>query len=209
MSPGVLGLLLLSGRLAGQDTLPHIPVTFARHPRLVAAARVLLQSAGGRAVLERYAASGYAIVFADASGREANSASELARAAGRAPDFLTDHRGQQVILYNDTLAPVLLAVGLTHEIVHVAGHAPAGSRQLGEEELRAWNAALDYFLSLPEALSVQAEPKYGPYARWRASQPLQFAESLRCIYPDTPGCPVTSRRLPPPGGTGTVDLPAP
>ncbi|HMV33901.1 MAG TPA: hypothetical protein PKA50_17410 [Gemmatimonadales bacterium] len=209
MSAGVLGLLLLPGLLAGQDTTPRIPATFARDARLVAAARVLLQSPAGRAVLARYAASGYAIVFADASGRDANAASDLARAAGRAPDFLTDHRGQQVILYNDTLSPVLLAVGLTHEIVHVAGAAAAGTRRLGEEELLAWNTALDYFLSLPDTLRARAEPKYGPYARWRAGQPLQFAASLRCIYPNTPGCPVPSRPPVPPAGPGLPSHPPP
>lgn len=209
MSAGMLGLLLLPGLLGGQDTTARIPVTFARHPRLVAAARVLLQSPAGRAVLERYAASGYAIVFADASGRDANAASDLARAAGRAPDFLTDHRGQQVILYNDTLTPVLLAVGLTHEIVHVVGNAAAGTRRLGEEELLAWNAALDYFLSLPASLRAQAEAKYGPYARWRAAQPFQFAERLRCIYPNTPGCPVPAHPPVPPIGAGVTADPSP
>lgn len=209
MSAGVLGLLLLPGLLAVQDTTPRIPVTFARDARLVAAARVLLQSPAGRAVLACYAASGYAIVFADASGRNANAASDLARAAGRAPDFLTDHRGQQVILYSDTLPPVLLAIGLTHEIVHVVGAAGAGTRRLGEEELLAWNTALDYFLSLPDSLRGQAERKYGPYARWRAGQPYQFAESLRCIYPGTPGCPVPARPPVPPAGSGPPASPIP
>ncbi|MFN8650562.1 MAG: hypothetical protein U0133_01510 [Gemmatimonadales bacterium] len=60
---------------------------------------------------------------------------------------------------------------------------------MGEEELRAWNVALDFYYELPEALRAEAAPRYEPYARWRREQfPADFAATMRCIYPDTPGC---------------------
>jgi hypothetical protein len=94
-----------------------------------------------------------------------------------------------VVIDDSTLSPATIAVGLTHEIVHVLGGAGDGTRALGEEELRAWNIALDFYQSLPDSLRAGAAPKYEPYARWRAERPAEFAATMRCIYPGTPDCP--------------------
>lgn len=179
---------------AGPGPAPRVPAEFAGHPRLADAARVLAQSATGRAVIARYLATDYVLVAGRSSERATNTRSTLARISGHPPDFLTDHLARQVILFNDTLSPAAVAVGLTHEIIHVLGGAPPGTRALGDEELRAWNVALDFYLGLPDSLRASAAPKYGAYARWRKERPEEFALTMRCQYPDTPGCPVPGPR---------------
>ncbi len=185
----LLGLLLSPLPVEGPGPAPRVPAEFASHPRLADAARVLAQSATGRAVIARYHATDYVLVVGRSSERASNTRSLLARRAGHPPDFLTDHFARQVILFNDTLPAATVAVGLTHEIIHVLGGAPPGTRALGEEELRAWNVALDFYLGLPDSLRAVAAPKYGAYARWRTQRPEEFALTMRCQYPDTPGCP--------------------
>jgi hypothetical protein len=185
----LFGLLLFPGRWDGPGPVPRVPAEFAAHPRLADAARVLAQTATGRAVIARYLATDYVLVVGRSSERASNTRSTLARISGHPPDLLTDHLARQVILFNDTLSPAAIAVGLTHEIVHVLGGAPPGTRALGDEELRAWNVALDFYLGLPDSLRTFAAPKYGAYARWRQQKPEEFAVTMRCQYPDTPGCP--------------------
>jgi hypothetical protein len=148
-------------------------------------------------VIARYLGTDYVIVVGRSSQRASNTRSLLGRASGHPPDFLTDHVARQVILFNDTLSPAAIAVGLTHEIIHVLGGALPGTRSLGDEELLAWNVALDFFLGLPDSVRAAAEAKYGAYARWRRERPEQFAATMRCQYPDTPGCPVPGAGQPP------------
>ncbi len=193
----LIGVLLSSGPVAGPGPRPRVPAEFAGHPRLADAARVLAQSETGRAVMARYLATDYVLVVGRSSLRASNTRSILARLSGHPPDFLTDHLARQVILFNDTLPAATVAVGLTHEIIHVLGGARPGTRALGEEELRAWNVALDFYLRLPDSLRAVAAPKYGAYARWRQQRPEEFALTMRCQYPDTPGCPDPGVR---PGG---------
>lgn len=184
-----LQVLAVLGRLAltEPDTAP-IPEVLTRDPRLHAAARVLLATPIGRRVLGRYAAAGYTVLVAGPESRAANRYSDFAVAAGRPPAFRTDHAGRWVALMDTTLPPAAIAVGLTHEIMHVLGGAAPGTVEMGEEELRAWNVALDFYRELPEALRAEAAPRYEPYARWRNEHPADFARTMRCIYPDTPGC---------------------
>lgn len=185
----ILRALLLLGHL----TLSHpdttaIPEVLTRDPRLLAAARVLQATPIGRRVLGRYAGAGYTVLVAGPESRAANQYSAFAIAAGRPPAFRTDHEGRWVALMDTTLPPAAIAVGLTHEIMHVLGGASPGTATMGEEELRAWNVALDFYYELPEALRAEAAPRYEPYARWRRDHPADFAATMRCIYPDTPGC---------------------
>lgn len=177
-----------SGPLASPVAPGDTSTRDAALARLAAAREILLGSALGRAGLDRYARSGYAIVFATPAERDANARGAYARATGRPPDFVTDHPRWRVVILDDTLPPAVLAVGLTHEAVHVIGRAVEGTRHLGDEELEAWERALDLYAALDSASHAAAAPKYAAYAEWRAREPQAFAEAMRCVYPGTPGC---------------------
>lgn len=174
---------------------PPEPRGWAAEPRLARAAQVLALSVTGRAALAQYEAAGYEVRFAHPAERAANIASSLTQSAGRAPDFLTDHTFSRVLILGDSLPPAALAVGLVHELIHIRGGALPGSWGIGQEEIQAWETALDYYATLPAPLRLEAAPKYQPYAEWQARDRAGFRATFRCVFPGTPGCPaVTSPR---------------
>ena len=175
-----------------RTTAPPEPRGGVPEPRLARAAQVLALSETGRAVLAQYDAASYQVRFARPGERAANRVSSLTQAAGRAPDFLTDHTFGRVLILGDSLPPAALAVGLVHELIHIRGGALPGSWGIGQEEIQAWESALDYYAALPAPLRLEAAPKYQPYAEWHARDPAGFRATFRCVFPGTPGCPATS-----------------
>ena len=175
-----------------RTTAPPEPRGWVPEPRLARAAQVLALSETGRAALAQYDASGYEVRFARPAERAANTASGLAQAAGRAPDFLTDHTFGRVLILGDSLPPAALAVGLVHELIHIRGGALPGSWGIGQEEIAAWETALDYFTTLPAPLRQEAAGKYQPYADWHTRDRAGFRATFRCVFPGTPGCPTAA-----------------
>lgn len=175
-----------------RTTAPPEPRGWAPEPGLARAAQVLALSETGRAALAQYDAAGYEVRRARPAERAANTTSGLAQAAGRAPDFLTDHTFGRVLILGDTLPPAALTVGLVHELIHIRGGALPGSWGIGQEEVEAWETALDYYAALPTPLRREAAGKYQPYADWRARDRAGFRATFRCVFPGTPGCPAVA-----------------
>ncbi|MBK8004965.1 MAG: hypothetical protein IPK12_13795 [Gemmatimonadetes bacterium] len=187
---GFVTTTMLAGAL--RAVAPPVPHGWVPEPRLARAAQVLALSETGRAALAQYDAAGYEVRFAGPAERAANRGSRLTQAAGRAPDFLTDHTFGRVLILGDSLPPAALAVGLVHELIHIRGGAQPGSWGIGQEEVQAWETALDYYASLPAPLRLEAAPKYQPYADWRARDRTGFRTTFRCVFPGTPGCPIVT-----------------
>lgn len=177
-----------------RTTAPPEPRGWAPEPGLARAAQVLALSETGRAALAQYDAAGYEVRLARPAERAANTTSGLAQAAGRAPDFLTDHTFGRVLILGDSLPPAALAVGLVHELIHIRGGALPGSWGIGQEEVEAWETALDYYAALPTPLRREAAGKYQPYADWHARDRAGFRATFRCVFPGTPGCPARPAR---------------
>jgi RHS repeat-associated protein len=134
------------------------------HDKLGDAWRALNRYPDGRAVIREYVAAGVQVsVSATATTNHTDPQSGTVTLVGRAPGAV--------------------ALGLTHEIIHVNGVRDLSNGVgVGLDEVRARNRALDLYGAFRGGDRDQARPIYGSQYEDRAANPREFDRMAYCFY---------------------------